>query len=176
MADAAFAAYHEAARRYDRRPQDRADQTRRYRHRARNRAAAGARTDRARSQSICSIGASYTPNAIAMAQVSTQAKVPFFIVNAATSDIYARRSRTRRASASRQAQITRAVRDVGLRRRRATRRTRVFQDYGPGIDAGTTFEKTFIAPAARCSANRAFPSTTKISRPTFKESKTPSPT
>ena len=30
------------------------------------------------------VGTSYTPNAIAMSQVSTQAKVPFFIVNAAT--------------------------------------------------------------------------------------------
>ena len=36
------------------------------------------------------VGASYTPNAIAMGTVSTQAKVPFFIVNAATSDIMAK--------------------------------------------------------------------------------------
>ena len=79
------------------------------------------------------MGSALTPNAIAVAAVSTQAKVPFFIVNSATSNIIAK-----------QAQATIPIAQWALRSGIKTAYV-VFQDYGPGIDAGLTFEKTFTA-------------------------------
>jgi branched-chain amino acid transport system substrate-binding protein len=89
------------------------------------------------------IGTSYTPNAIAMAQVSTQAKIPFFIVNAATSGIMAKAPYTARLGFT-QAQITDAFGRWAAKTQGNTMFA-LFQDYGPGIDAGTTFEKAFTA-------------------------------
>ncbi len=89
------------------------------------------------------VGTSYTPNAIAMAQVSTQAKVPFFIVNAATSGIMAKAPYTARLGFT-QAQITDAFGRWAAKTQGNTMFA-LFQDYGPGIDAGTTFEKAFTA-------------------------------
>lgn len=87
------------------------------------------------------IGTSYTPNAQAMSQVSTQAKVPFFIVNAATSGIMAKAPYTARFGFT-QAQITDAFGRWAAKTQGNTMYA-IFQDYGPGIDAGTTFEKAF---------------------------------
>jgi len=89
------------------------------------------------------VGTSYTPNAIAMSQVSTQAKVPFFIVNAATSGIMAKAPYTARFGFT-QAQITDAFGRWAAKTQGNTAYA-LFQDYGPGIDAGTTFEKAFTA-------------------------------
>ena len=89
------------------------------------------------------VGTSYTPNAIAMSQVSTQAKVPFFIVNAATSGIMAKAPYTARFGFT-QAQITDAFGRWAAKTQGNTMFA-LFQDYGPGIDAGTTFEKAFTA-------------------------------
>ena len=89
------------------------------------------------------VGTSFTPNAIAMAQVSTQAKVPFFIVNAATSGILAKAPFTARFGFT-QAQITDAFGRWAAKTQGNTMYA-LFQDYGPGIDAGTTFEKAFTA-------------------------------
>jgi branched-chain amino acid transport system substrate-binding protein len=87
------------------------------------------------------VGTSYTPNAIAMSQVSTQAKVPFFIVNAATSGIMAKAPYTARFGFT-QAQITDAFGRWAAKTQGNTAYA-LFQDYGPGIDAGTTFQKAF---------------------------------
>ena len=89
------------------------------------------------------IGTSYTPNAIAMAQVSTQSKVPFFIVNAGTSGIMSKAPYTARFGFT-QAQITDAFGRWAAKTQGNTMFA-VFQDFGPGIDAGTTFEKGFTA-------------------------------
>jgi branched-chain amino acid transport system substrate-binding protein len=87
------------------------------------------------------VGTSYTPNAIAMSQVSTQAKVPFFIVNAATSRIMAKAPYTARFGFT-QAQITDAFGRWAAKTQGNTMYA-IFQDYGPGIDAGAAFQKAF---------------------------------
>jgi branched-chain amino acid transport system substrate-binding protein len=87
------------------------------------------------------LGTSFTPNAIAMSQVSTQAKVPFFIVNAATSGILAKAPYTARFGFT-QAQITDAFGRWAAKSQGNTMYA-LFQDYGPGIDAGTAFQKAF---------------------------------
>jgi branched-chain amino acid transport system substrate-binding protein len=89
------------------------------------------------------IGASYTPNAIAIASVSTQAKIPYFIVNAATSNIFKTNPYTSRFAFT-TGQITEPFAKWAFKGG-AKSAYAVFQDYGPGIDAGNTFEKTFTA-------------------------------
>jgi branched-chain amino acid transport system substrate-binding protein len=87
------------------------------------------------------MGSALTPNAIAVAAVSTQAKVPFFIVNSATSNIIAKQPYSARFGFT-EAQATIPLAQWALRTGIKTAYV-VFQDYGPGIDAGLTFEKTF---------------------------------
>jgi branched-chain amino acid transport system substrate-binding protein len=89
------------------------------------------------------MGSALTPNAIAVAAVSTQAKVPFFIVNSATSGIIAKQPYSSRFGFT-EAQATVPLAQWALKDGIKTAYV-VFQDYGPGIDAGQTFEKTFIA-------------------------------
>jgi branched-chain amino acid transport system substrate-binding protein len=89
------------------------------------------------------MGSALTPNAVAVAAVSTAAKVPFFIVNAATSNIIAKQPYTARFGFT-EAQATVPLAQWALRTGVKTAYV-VFQDYGPGIDAGLTFEKTFTA-------------------------------
>ena len=87
------------------------------------------------------VGTSYTPNALAMGGVSTRAKVPFFIVNASTSGIIAKFPYVARFGFT-QAQITDAFGKWAAKTQGNTAYA-LFQDYGPGIDAGNTFEKAF---------------------------------
>jgi branched-chain amino acid transport system substrate-binding protein len=89
------------------------------------------------------LGTSFTPNALAMEQVSTAAKVPFIIVNAATSGIMAKAPYTTRLGFT-QGQITDAFGRWAAKTQGNTAYL-LFQDYGPGIDAGTTFAKAFSA-------------------------------
>jgi len=105
------------------------------------------------------IGASYTPNAIAVGSVSTQAKVPFFIVNAATSGIMAKNPYTARFAFT-TAQITEPFAKFAYKGGAKTAFA-VFQDYGPGIDAGTTFEKTFTAAGGKMLGESRIPVGTK---------------
>ncbi len=105
------------------------------------------------------IGASYTPNAIAVASVSTQAKVPFFIVNAATSGIMAKNPYTARFAFT-TAQLTEPFAKFAYKNGAKTAFA-VFQDYGPGIDAGTTFEKTFTAAGGKMLGESRIPVGTK---------------
>jgi len=93
------------------------------------------------------IGASYTPNAIAIAQVSTRAKVPYFIVNAATSNIFKTQPYTARFAFT-TGQITQPFAKWAYEGGAKTAYA-VFQDYGPGLDAGATFEKTFTAAGGK---------------------------
>jgi branched-chain amino acid transport system substrate-binding protein len=93
------------------------------------------------------IGASYTPNAIAIASVSTQAKVPFFIVNAATSNIFKTNPYTTRLAFT-TAQLTEPFANWAYKSGSKTAYA-VFQDYGPGLDAGAQFEKTFTAAGGK---------------------------
>ena len=105
------------------------------------------------------IGASYTPNAIAMAAVSTQAKVPYFIVNAATSNIIAKNPYSARFAFT-TAQITQPFANYAYKTGARTAFA-VFQDYGPGLDAGHTFEKTFTAAGGKMLGDAAIPVDTK---------------
>jgi branched-chain amino acid transport system substrate-binding protein len=89
------------------------------------------------------IGTGYTPNAIAVAAVSTQAKVPFFIVNSGTSGIMAKAPYTARLAFT-TAQITNAFGEWAAKTQGQTAFV-MFQDFGPGVDAGTTFEKAYAA-------------------------------
>ncbi len=89
------------------------------------------------------IGAAYTPNAIAMAGVSTAAKKPFFNINAATSGIFAKNPYSARFGFT-TAQITTPFAKWAVTQGIKTSYA-VFQDYGPGIDAGQAWEKTFTA-------------------------------
>jgi branched-chain amino acid transport system substrate-binding protein len=93
------------------------------------------------------IGASYTPNAIAMGSISTQAKVPYFIVNAATAGIMAKNPYVARFGFT-TGQITAPFAKWAAKSGAKTAYA-VFQDYGPGIDAGTTFEKSFEAAGGK---------------------------
>ncbi len=93
------------------------------------------------------IGATYTPNAIAMGSVSTQAKIPYFIVNAATAGIMTKNPYTSRWGFT-TGQITKPFAQWAYKGGAKTAYA-VFQDYGPGIDAGTTFEKTFEAAGGK---------------------------
>jgi len=105
------------------------------------------------------IGASYTPNAIAIASISTQAKVPFFIVNAATSNIIAKNPYSARFAFT-TAQITQPFANWAYKGGAKTAFA-VFQDYGPGLDAGHTFEKTFTAAGGKMLGDAAIPVDTK---------------
>jgi branched-chain amino acid transport system substrate-binding protein len=105
------------------------------------------------------IGASYTPNAIAMGAVSTKAKVPYFIVNAATSNIFKTNPYTARFGFT-TGQISQPFANWAYKNGAKTAYA-VFQDYGPGIDAGTTFEKTFTAAGGKVLGESRMPLDTK---------------
>jgi branched-chain amino acid transport system substrate-binding protein len=105
------------------------------------------------------IGAAYTPNAIAMGSVSTHAKVPYFIVNAATSNIFKTNPYTARFAFT-TGQIAQPFANWAYKGGAKTAYV-VFQDYGPGIDAGTTFEKTFTAAGGKVLGESRMPLDTK---------------
>jgi branched-chain amino acid transport system substrate-binding protein len=86
-------------------------------------------------------GSLLTPNAIAIAGVSTAAHVPFLIVNAGTSGILAKQPYTVRFGFT-NAQVTQplaqwAVQN-GLKRVYA-----IYQNYGPGVETTEHFQKAF---------------------------------
>ena len=90
------------------------------------------------------VGTSFTPNAIAMAQVSTQAKVPFFIDQRRDVGNHGQGAVHRALSGFSHAQITDAFGRWAAKTQGNTMYA-LFQDYGPGIDAGPTFQKAFTA-------------------------------
>jgi branched-chain amino acid transport system substrate-binding protein len=89
------------------------------------------------------MGVVYTPNAIAVAGVSTQAKVPFFLVNASTSNIIAKAPYTTRYGMT-TPQVTLPLVQWALKSGFKTAYA-VYQDYGPGLDAGRAFSEAFTA-------------------------------
>jgi branched-chain amino acid transport system substrate-binding protein len=93
------------------------------------------------------IGGVYTPNVIAIAGVSTQAKKPYFIINSATSNIIAKNPYSARFGFT-TAQITVPLAKWAYKQGYRTAYA-VFQDYGPGIDAGAAFVKTFEAEGGK---------------------------
>ena len=89
------------------------------------------------------MGIVYTPNAIAVAGVSTAAKVPFLLVNASTSNIIAKAPYTTRYGMT-TPQVTMPLAQWALKNGYKTAYS-VFQDYGPGLDAGKAFNEAFTA-------------------------------
>ena len=88
-------------------------------------------------------GSLLTPNAVAIAGVSTAAHVPFLIVNAGTSGILAKQPYTVRFGFT-NAQITQPLAQWamqnGIRRVYA-----IYQNYGPGVETTEHFEKALTA-------------------------------
>jgi branched-chain amino acid transport system substrate-binding protein len=103
------------------------------------------------------LGAIYTPNAIAMAAVSTAAKKPYFVANAATSNIVAKNPYSQRFGVT-TPQLTipyaKWAYQRGIRSAFA-----MYQDYGPGIDAGKAFESTFESSGGKMVGETRIPLT-----------------
>jgi len=92
-------------------------------------------------------GLVFTPNAVAVGTVSTQAKMPVFIMNATTSNIMAKNPYMSRYSMT-ATQVTIPLAKYAYRNG-ARNAYVLFMDYGPGIDAGTTFENAFAAEGGK---------------------------
>src|SRR5262249_34858260 len=88
-------------------------------------------------------GFGLTPNAMAVAPVTSEAKVPMIISNAATSAITTKSPYVARVSMT-IPQVSAPMADWALKNRIKQVHT-VVADYGPGIDAETQFTKTFTA-------------------------------
>jgi branched-chain amino acid transport system substrate-binding protein len=107
------------------------------------------------------LGVVYTPNTIAVARVSTQAKKPFFNVNAATSNIVKNAPYSTRYGFTTAAAVTPFARWAyfqGIKNAYV-----MYQDYGPGIDAGAAFEKSFAANGGKVVGESKIP----VSNPDF---------
>lgn len=86
-------------------------------------------------------GVIFTPNALAIGQVSGATKTPFVIMNAATSGIMARIPNAVRVSFT-LGQVT-APLGTWAAKNGSTRAFTIVADYAPGVDAETTFARTF---------------------------------
>lgn len=93
------------------------------------------------------MGAAFTPNAIALAGVSTQAKKPFFIANAATSGIIAKAPYTARFGFTTNQQVE-PMAQWAYRQGSRTAYL-LYQDYGPGLDAGRAFTDGFTTAGGK---------------------------
>jgi branched-chain amino acid transport system substrate-binding protein len=100
-------------------------------------------------------GLIFTPNAVAAGEISTQSKTPLMILNATTSGILAPNPYMLRDSYT-TAQITAPLAQWAWRHQAKTAYV-LFQDYGPGIDAGSTFEKTFTAAGGKIAGEIRMP-------------------
>lgn len=87
------------------------------------------------------VGTVLTPNAMAVSAVSTQAKVPFFIVNSATSNVMKDAPYTSRYAFTTQ-QFVPPLAQYAAKNYGKTA-FMIYQNYGPGLDAGNSFKKTF---------------------------------
>lgn len=88
-------------------------------------------------------GIEFTPNALAAAGLSTQAKVPLLIVNAATTEILTNAPYTARFGFT-TAQIVTPFAEWAAKNGYKDVYA-IYTDYGPGIEAGTAFKKAFTA-------------------------------
>jgi branched-chain amino acid transport system substrate-binding protein len=107
------------------------------------------------------LGSIYTPNTIAMARVSTQAKKPFFNVNAATSNIVKNAPYVTRYGFTTAAAVTPFARWAYFQGIKTCHV--MYQDYGPGIDAGNAFVKSFEASGGKITDVSKIP----VSNPDF---------
>jgi branched-chain amino acid transport system substrate-binding protein len=87
------------------------------------------------------VGTNLTPNAIAVASVSTQAKKPFFIVNSATSNVLKDQPYAARFGFNTQTVVPPLARFAAAHYGKTA--YSIYQNYGPGIDAAKSFEKNF---------------------------------
>jgi len=88
-------------------------------------------------------GFGLTPNAMAVAPVATEAKVPMIIMNAATSAITTKSPYVLRVSFT-LPQVTAPIAEWAAKNKIKKAYTLV-TDYGPGLDAEATFKKVFTA-------------------------------
>jgi branched-chain amino acid transport system substrate-binding protein len=103
-------------------------------------------------------GLIFTPNAVAVGNISTTAKMPTFIMNATTSGIMTENPYMSRYSYS-ATQVTAPLAQYAYKN--GTRNMFViYMDYGPGIDSGTTFEKTFVAEGGKIAGDLRIPVST----------------
>ncbi|MBV9539438.1 MAG: ABC transporter substrate-binding protein [Acidisphaera sp.] len=87
------------------------------------------------------VGTDFTPNAVAAGGISTQAKIPLFVVNAATTGILAKNPYMIRLGFT-TAQVAAPLADWAVANGVRTVFT-LSSDYGPGIEASKVFNKTF---------------------------------
>ena len=87
------------------------------------------------------VGTNLTPNAIAVSHISTEAKKPFFIVNAATSNIIKDAPYSARFGFTTQ-QIVPPLAAYAAKNYGKTAYA-IYQNYGPGIDASKAFQRVF---------------------------------
>lgn len=104
-------------------------------------------------------GLLFTPNAIAVGNVSTEAKVPLLISNASTAGIMAKVPYATRYSFT-NGQLTQPLVDWALKHKVKTA-TIIYQDFGPGVDAADTFQKDFVAGGGKIVARIAVPFTAR---------------
>ena len=88
-------------------------------------------------------GFGLTPNAMAVAPVATEGKVPMIVMNAATSAITTKSPNIVRVSFT-LPQVTAPIAEWAAKNKMKKVYTLV-TDYGPGVDAETTFKKVFAA-------------------------------
>jgi branched-chain amino acid transport system substrate-binding protein len=105
------------------------------------------------------VGTNLTPNAIAVAHVSTQAKVPFFIVNSATSNVMKDQPYSARFGFDTQT-IVPPLAAYAAKNYGKTAYS-IYQNYGPGIDAGKSFETSFTAAGGTMVGSDPIPVTNK---------------
>src|SRR5215467_11912007 len=89
------------------------------------------------------VGFALTPNAMAVAPVVTEAKVPTIIMNAATSAIVSKSPYMARVSMT-LPQVTMPIAEWAVKNK-IKRVYSLVSDFGPGLDAEATFKKTFTA-------------------------------
>jgi branched-chain amino acid transport system substrate-binding protein len=104
------------------------------------------------------MGLVFAPNALAVGDVSTQAKIPTFITNASQSNLMAKYPYMVRFSYS-QGQLTSTLAAYALRHKIKSIYD-VYLDFSTGIDAKNAFNQTYTAGGGQTAGEVAFPITT----------------
>lgn len=101
------------------------------------------------------MGLVFSPNAAAVGDVSTQAKVPTFLTNASTSNLMQKYPYMARFSYS-QGQLTSTIARYALKQH-ITSVYLVYLDYSTGIDAKTLFANVYTAGGGTIAGETSFP-------------------
>lgn len=104
------------------------------------------------------MGLVFSPNAVAVGDVSTQAKIPTLITNASTSNLMAKYPYMTRFSYS-QGQLTSAIAAYALKHNIKSVYN-VYLDFSTGVDAKNGFTKAFTAGGGQIVGEVSFPITT----------------